>query len=234
MYVLFFMVISGNMLSQLSAIETLNGLNFGSWRETIEIVLALWEIDLTLMTDAPAEPAEPMIRKGEATKAFATRQRDFTSIKMAYDLEHVKWDASNHKCLMVIKSSIKEAISGGILNCETAKEYLKVENQFTGSSKTYASTIIKRLVMEKYSFDSGVREHILKMSNMLLSSSRWTWGSRMSSLSTWLCRPCPRNLRLLRLTITPSLKAGELKNSSSCAYMRRRGLRSRVVILSTT
>jgi succinyl-CoA synthetase beta subunit len=108
-----------------------------------------------------------VIRDGEATEAFATRQRDFTPIKMAYDLERAKWDASNHKCLMVVKSSIKEAIRGGIPNCETAKEYLKkVDNQFTGSSNTYASTIIKRLVTEKYSFDSGVREHILKMSNM--------------------------------------------------------------------
>jgi hypothetical protein len=51
---------------------------------------------------------------------------------------------------MVIKSSIKEAIRGGIPNCEIAKEYLKkVESQFTDSSKTYASTIIKRLVMKK-------------------------------------------------------------------------------------
>jgi hypothetical protein len=86
---------------------------------------------------------------------------------MAYDLERVKWDASNYKCLMIIKSSIKEAIWEAIPNCETAKEYLKkVESLFTDSSKTYASTIIKRLVTEKYSFGSGVREHILKMSNM--------------------------------------------------------------------
>jgi hypothetical protein len=76
---------------------------------------------------------------------------------MAYDLERAKWDASNRKCLMVIKSSIKEAIRGGILDCETAKEYLKkVESQFTGSSKTYSSTIIKRLAMEMHSFGSGV------------------------------------------------------------------------------
>jgi hypothetical protein len=79
----------------------------------------------------------------------------------------VKWDTSNRKCLMVIKSSIIEAIRRAILNCETAKEYLKkVERRFNGSSKTYISTIIKRLVPKKYSFDSGVREHILKMSNM--------------------------------------------------------------------
>jgi hypothetical protein len=30
----------------------------------------------------------------------------------------------------------------------------------------HASTIIERFVTEKYSFDSGMREHIMKMSNM--------------------------------------------------------------------
>jgi hypothetical protein len=86
---------------------------------------------------------------------------------MMYNLERAKWDASNRKCLIVIKSSIKEAIRGEIPDCETTKEYLKkLESQFTCSSKTYACTIIKRLVTKKYSFGSGVREHILKMSNM--------------------------------------------------------------------
>jgi hypothetical protein len=108
-----------------------------------------------------------VIHDGKADEAFATHWRDFAPIRMAYDLEHVKWDASNRKCLMVIKSFIKEAIRGGIPNCETAKEYLKkMESQFTSSSKMYTSTIIKRLVIEKYSFASGVKEHILKMSNM--------------------------------------------------------------------
>jgi hypothetical protein len=49
---------------------------------------------------------------------------------MQYDLDRAKWDASNRKCLMVIKSSIMEAIRGAIPNYETAKEYLKkVETQ---------------------------------------------------------------------------------------------------------
>jgi hypothetical protein len=82
--------------------------------------------------------------------------------RMTYDL--AKLDVSNCTCL---KSSIKKAIRGGIPNYETAMEYLKkVVSQFTGSSKTHASTIIKRLATEKYSFNNGVREHILKMSNM--------------------------------------------------------------------
>jgi hypothetical protein len=147
------MIISGNILNHLSVIQSLNGSNYDSWREAIEIALALMEIDLALTADAPKEP---VLRDGETAQAFATRERDFAPIRMTYDLERVKWDASNRKCLMVIKSSIKEAIRGGIPDCETAKEYLKkVESQFTGFSNTYASTIIKKLVTEKYSFGSG-------------------------------------------------------------------------------
>ena len=39
-----------------------------------------------------------------------------------------------------------------------------MESQFTSSSKADASTLIKKLVNEKYS-GGGIREHILKMSN---------------------------------------------------------------------
>jgi hypothetical protein len=125
------------------------------------------EIDLALTTDAHKEPEKHVIHDGETAEAFATRQRDFAPIRMAYGLERAKWDASNHKCLMVIKRSFMEAIRGAVPSCETAKEYLKkMESQFTSSSKTHASTIIKRLLTEKYSFSNGVREHMLKMSNM--------------------------------------------------------------------
>jgi molybdopterin converting factor small subunit len=45
-------------------------------------------------------------------------------------------------------------------------EYLeKVESQFTGSSKAYTSSLIRRLIFEKYT-GGGVRDHILRMSNV--------------------------------------------------------------------
>jgi hypothetical protein len=174
----FFLIISGNILNHLSVIQPLNGSNYDLWRETIEIALALMEIDLALTMDAPKEPEKPVLYDGETAQAFATHERDFAPIRMAYDLKHVKWDASNRKCLMVIKNSIKEAIRRGILDCETAKQYLKkVKSQFTSSSKMYVNTIIKRLVTKKYSFDSGVQEHILKMSNIT---------SKLKPMNMWL------------------------------------------------
>jgi hypothetical protein len=67
---------------------------------------------------------------------------------------------------MVIKERISEGIRGAIPDCETAVEYLeKVESQFTGSLKAYTSSLIKRLVSEKYT-GGGVRDHILRMSNV--------------------------------------------------------------------
>jgi hypothetical protein len=55
------MIISGNILNHISAIQPLSGSNYGSWRETIEIALALMEIDLALMVDAPKEPEKPLL-----------------------------------------------------------------------------------------------------------------------------------------------------------------------------
>jgi hypothetical protein len=67
---------------------------------------------------------------------------------------------------MVIKEKISESIRGAIPNCATAVEYLeKLESQFTGSSKAYVSTLVKRLISVKY-FDGGVRDHILSLTNV--------------------------------------------------------------------
>jgi hypothetical protein len=64
----------------------------------------------------------------------------------------------------VAKSTIADPIRGSIPDCDTTTEYLeKVKNQFTGSSKATTSTLIKKLVNEKYS-SGEIREHILKMS----------------------------------------------------------------------
>jgi hypothetical protein len=67
---------------------------------------------------------------------------------------------------MVIKERISEGIRGTIPECETTMEYMeKVESQFTGSSKTYDSSLIKKLISEKYT-DRGVRDHIVRISNV--------------------------------------------------------------------
>ena len=60
------------------------------------------------------------------------------------------------------KEPIKPVIVGSIPECDTVTEYLdRIKSQFSGSSKTYATQLIKQLVTERYSGNSGIREHIL-------------------------------------------------------------------------
>ena len=109
-----------------------------------------------------------MREDNETDANFTAQQRDHAEVRMKYDLERKKWDISNRKCLMVAKSTISDVIRGSIPDCDTATQYLKkLERQFTGSSKAYASTLIKKLFNEKYT-GGGIREHIMKMSNTAL------------------------------------------------------------------
>ena len=150
----------------ISHIPPLEGGNYRVWREKYELVLALSENDLALTSTCPTEPVDPVREENESDVDFTARQRDHAEVRIKYDLKRKKLDISNRKCLMVAKSTILDVIRGSILDCDTATEYLKkVESQFTGSLKAYASTLIKKLFNEKYT-GGGIREHILKMSNI--------------------------------------------------------------------
>ncbi|KAG8056090.1 hypothetical protein GUJ93_ZPchr0001g31679 [Zizania palustris] len=179
------------MFTHISAIEKFNGDNYDSWRENIEIALAIWDMDLALQQDCPTQPTELVIQDGESQEAFSTRQWEFATVRMKYDIERTKWNQSNRKCLMIIKNSIVEPIRGFIPDCDTAKEYLKkVESQYIGFTKAYASSIIKKLITEKYR-GGGVREHILRMSN---------WASKLKHMDMELPKDFVIHLIMISLS----------------------------------
>ncbi|GAV84290.1 UBN2_2 domain-containing protein [Cephalotus follicularis] len=78
-----------------------------------------------------------------------------------------KWECSNRMSLMIMKSSISVAIRGAIPDSNDAKTYLaSVEEQFKGSSKARASTLMMKMLTTRYDGTSGVREHIMMMNDM--------------------------------------------------------------------
>ncbi|GAV81029.1 hypothetical protein CFOL_v3_24488 [Cephalotus follicularis] len=120
-------VISG----YLSGIEPINGTNFITWKERIGIVLGVMDLDHALQIDTPT----------------AITAQSTTEQKAAYE----KWERSNRMSLMIMKSSIYVAIRGAIPDSNDAKTYLaSLEEQFKGSSKAYASTLIMKILMTKY------------------------------------------------------------------------------------
>ena len=67
--------------SVLGNIEQLNGSNYASWKENLEITLALLDIDFALHNDAPVEPK--------------SENKNYEALKKEYDEAKVKWDISN-------------------------------------------------------------------------------------------------------------------------------------------
>ena len=68
--------------------------------------------------------------------------------------------------LAVIKNMIEPAIVGSILECDTVTEYLdRIKSQFTSSSKTYATQLIKQLVTECYSGNGDIRDFTMRCQN---------------------------------------------------------------------
>ncbi|XP_071695997.1 uncharacterized protein [Rutidosis leptorrhynchoides] len=128
-------------------IEHLNGTNFESWKDQIKISLGITDLDYALRFDQP----QPL------TDECTVEQ------KRTYEI----WKRSNCMFLMIMKNSISTAIRGAILDSENAKEFLEfIEEQFKGSSKSHASTLILKMLTTKYDGVSGVRKHIMMMNDM--------------------------------------------------------------------
>ncbi|KAL9315746.1 hypothetical protein ACSQ67_016747 [Phaseolus vulgaris] len=112
-------------------IEILVGENHYSWKDSLMLTLGMLDFDHALIEAAP----------------LALIDKSTLEDKMAYE----KWQRSNKMCLMLIKNSIGPIIGGGIPNSPNAKAYLAfVEEQFLGTSKAHASTLILKLVTTKY------------------------------------------------------------------------------------
>lgn len=132
----------------LSGIEPLNGTNFTVWKEQINIVLGVMDLDYALRVKVP--PITPIATSSLEQKA-----------------DYERWKKSNCMSLMIMKNSIYVAIRGAIPESKNAKEFLTfVDEQFKGSSKAHASTLILKMLTSKYDGISGVREHIMMMSDM--------------------------------------------------------------------
>ncbi|XP_076950413.1 uncharacterized protein LOC143623368 [Bidens hawaiensis] len=85
----------------------------------------------------------------------------------AHHLLFEKWKRCNRMSLMLMKNSISMPIRGSIPDSENAKIYLAfVEEQFKGTSKAHASTLILKLVTTKYDGRGGIRGHIMMMNDM--------------------------------------------------------------------
>ena len=99
-----------NLMGCIKEIPTLKGDNYTEWKKKIDLAFILAEVDWVVTSPCPTEPVAPVRETNEADAAWTTRERDFASQKMSYDLEHRKWVTANKKYMAVIKNTIEPAM----------------------------------------------------------------------------------------------------------------------------
>ncbi|KAK1668155.1 hypothetical protein QYE76_056314 [Lolium multiflorum] len=156
------------LMSCIKDVPTLRGDNYTEWRKKVDFAFVCAEVDWVVDTLQLIKHADPVRDDTDNDDAWAKKKRDHAPVEMSYTLESRKWQTANKKCMAFIKNTIENAIVGSIEECASVGEYLeKIKSHFTGSSKTYATQLLKQLVAEKYSGGAhGIREHILRMSNL--------------------------------------------------------------------
>ncbi|XP_071681168.1 uncharacterized protein [Lolium perenne] len=133
------------LMSCIKDVPTLRGDNYTEWRKKVDFAFVCAEVDWVVDTPQPIKPADPVRADGDTDDAWAKKKRDHAPVEMSYTLENRKWQTANKKCMAFIKNTIENAIVGSITECTSAGEYLeKIKSQFTGSSKTYATQLLKR------------------------------------------------------------------------------------------
>ena len=126
------------------SIETLTGSNFKKWKEDVQIVLGMMDIDLAIREDKPSD----------LTDTSTSDQRN----------KYEKWDRANRMSLMIMRKAMTQSVKGGIPKLENANEFFAaVGEKFKESGKAETGTFLTQLTSMKFDGVGSVREHILKM-----------------------------------------------------------------------
>ncbi|XP_074336569.1 uncharacterized protein LOC141673728 [Apium graveolens] len=125
--------------AQLSMIPMLNGTNYVTWKENVEIVLGCMDLDLALRKEQPVP----------TTDDPKTDQIE-------------KWGHSNRMCLAIMKRTIPTGFRGSIAESTSAKKFLsEIEKYFSKNEKAETSNLLSKLVTLKYKGKGNIREYII-------------------------------------------------------------------------
>uniref|UniRef100_A0A2N9II69 CCHC-type domain-containing protein n=1 Tax=Fagus sylvatica TaxID=28930 RepID=A0A2N9II69_FAGSY len=81
-----------------------------------------------------------------------------------------KWAESNKLCMMIMRLSMDKTIKNSIPQCDNAKDYLAaaVSKKFVVFDKAEKSNYMRLLTTTTYDGTTGVREHVMRMTNLAM------------------------------------------------------------------
>lgn len=131
-----------------SDIPELKGDNYKAWKEAVLLHLGCMDIDDAIRLDQPAVP-------------------ELDAPAEIWDVWE-RWERSNRLCCNFIKSKLSAGIRGSVGQHQDVKDLLNaLDEQFASSEKAHAMTLIMKLTQQRLTGVKGVRDHIMKMRDMV-------------------------------------------------------------------
>jgi hypothetical protein len=97
-------------LSYLSTIPELVGPNFKVWRNQLDCVFTMLDLDYVLSSPC-LEVLQDVVRgANESEESFQTRQRDHADKVAKRNLDRANWQKNNKKCLKIMQTKMSEVI----------------------------------------------------------------------------------------------------------------------------
>ena len=139
---------ASNINPSINSIPMLNGTNFKTWHENLQIVLGVMDLDLALRVSSPA----PL-----TVESSSDEKRDIE-----------RWANSNRMFLMIIKKAIPKSFWGTISEMiKTTKEFLEeIKNRFSKIENFETSTLLANLISMRYKGNGNIMKYIMEMSHL--------------------------------------------------------------------
>ena len=196
---------ASNINASINSIPMLNGTNFKTWHENLQIVLGVMDLDLALRVSSPA----PLT--------------DESSSDEKRDIE--RWEKSNRMCLMIIKKVIPEAFKGTISETiKTAKEFLEeIKNRFSKNKKSTTSTLLENLISMRYKGNGNIREYIMEMSHLASKLRAHKLDLSRDLLVHLVLISLPTQFSQFKVSYNCQKRLGLLMSSSHIVCKKRKG-----------
>ncbi|KAB2604291.1 retrotransposon protein [Pyrus ussuriensis x Pyrus communis] len=119
-------------------IETLTGSNYKKWKEDVEMVLGLMDLDLALREEKPA-----------AITAESTAD---------HKAKVEKWERTNRMSLMIMRKAMVSSVKGGVPKQDNAKDFLAaVGEKFKESDKAETGTFLTQITSMKFDGEGSLK-----------------------------------------------------------------------------
>jgi hypothetical protein len=212
-----------SMMISINDIPILKGDNYHEWYRKLDLYFIMGELDWVLATPTPIEPVIPVRKDTDTDASWKQTELSYKKEKVDYERLYAKWLPANKKCMAVVKNTIEPAIMGSIPDCATVKEYLeKLKNQYTGSSKTYATQLIKQLVSERY-IEGGIREHIHRMVNQNNKLKSLDLAFKEDHIVHLVFASLPKEFDTFVINYNTQPHTWDIEKPLRCVFKRRKG-----------